>query len=217
MGRPATGYKNAAGERVPGTTTIIGRFKESGGLLQWAFKQGQSGAKSLYEERDQAALAGTIAHDMIEAFILNKPQPVVVAEAAILAKASNAFQQFCKWYEQTKIEIVATERSYVSEKHQFGGTVDAIGREASGAIVLLDWKTSNSVYSDYLIQLAAYAMLLDECAPEFSPSGFHLLRIAKESADFSHHYYGELDEARVQFLLFRKAYEIDKRLSKRAA
>ncbi len=44
MARPAHGYRNAAGNKIPGTTTIIGRFKESGGLLQWAFKQGASGA-----------------------------------------------------------------------------------------------------------------------------------------------------------------------------
>jgi hypothetical protein len=216
MGRPAQGYKNAAGERIPGTTTIIGRFKESGGLLQWAFQQGRSGVATLYEKRDEAAQAGTIAHDMIEAFILGKPQPVVTAEASILERASNAFKQFCEWQEQTKIEIVATERVFVSERHQFGGTVDAVGKDAKGRIVLLDWKTSNSVYQDYLIQLAAYALLLEECS-EWRPEAFHLLRVAKESADFAHHFYGELEDAKKAFLLMRQLYDIDKKLSKRAA
>lgn len=218
MGRPKEGYKNAAGNRIPGTTTIISRFKESGGLLQWAFKQGQSGAATLYQERDAAALAGNVAHDMIEANILGRDfQPPPSVEPAILTKASNAFAQFKEWQEQTRIAIVATERAYVSEKYQFGGTVDAIGRDAKGRIVLLDWKTSNSVYQDYLVQLAAYALLLEECAPEWKPEGFHLLRVAKESADFAHHFYGELEEAKTQFLLFRQAYDIDSRLKKRAA
>ena len=35
-GRPKAGYKNAAGEKVPGVTTVIGRFKDSGALLHWA-------------------------------------------------------------------------------------------------------------------------------------------------------------------------------------
>lgn len=218
MGRPTTGYKNAAGEKIPGTTTIIGRFKESGGLLQWAFKQGQSGVSHLYEERDNAALAGNIAHDCIEAKILGKPLPEVgQLDRALFEKAMNAYHQFLEWQEQTRIEIVATERSYVSERYQFGGTVDAIGRDMKGRIVLLDWKTSNSVYQDYLVQLAAYALLLEECAPEWTPSAFHLLRVAKESADFAHHFFGELEDAKKAFLLMRDLYDIDKRLKKRAA
>lgn len=216
MGRPTTGYKNVAGQKVPGTTTIIGRFKESGGLLQWAFKQGQSGAPTLYAERDKAAEAGTIAHDMIEASILGKPQPIVAADPDILAKALNAFKQFGEWYELSKMELVATEKSYVSEKHQFGGTVDAIGKDSKGRIVLVDWKTSNAVYQDYLVQLAAYALLLEECS-EWRPEGFHLLRVSKESADFAHHFFGELEDAKRAFILMRELYDIDSRLKKRAA
>ena len=217
MARPYQGYKNSAGEKIPGVTTIIGRFKESGGLLQWAFKQGQSGAPTLYTERDRAAEAGTLAHDMIEHTILGKPFDPGSVDAALFAKAQNAHAQFIEWKEQSRIEIVATEKSYVSEKHQFGGTVDAIGRDMKGRVVLLDWKTSNSVYTDMLVQLAAYALLLEECAPEYKPEGFHLLRVAKESADFAHHFYGELDDAKKQFLLFRDAYELDKLIKKRAA
>jgi hypothetical protein len=217
MARPYAGYKNSAGEKIPGVTTIIGRFKESGGLLQWAFKQGQSGAPNLYAERDKAAEAGTLAHDMIECHILGKPFATNVTDPALLTKAQNAFTQFLEWQEQSRIEIVATEKSYVSEKHQFGGTVDAIGRDMKGRIVLLDWKTSNAIYTDMLIQLAAYALLLEECAPEYTPQGFHLLRVAKESADFAHHFFGELEDAKKQFILFRSAYDLDKSIKKRAA
>lgn len=217
MARPTQGYKNSAGERIPGVTTIIGRFKESGGLLQWAFKQGQSGAAKLYDERDRAAEAGTLAHDMIEAAILGKDQAAFSGSKEIFDKAHNAYMQFIEWRDQSRIEIVATERSYVSEKHQFGGTVDAIGRDTKGRIVLVDWKTSNAIYTDMLVQLAAYAMLLEECAPEYAPNGFHLLRVAKESADFAHHFFGELDDAKKQFLLFREAYDLDKLIKKRAA
>jgi hypothetical protein len=217
MARPSQGYRNAAGEKIPGTTTVIGRFKESGGLLQWAFKQGQSGVAHLYEERDNAALAGNIAHDMIECDILKREYVPAVAPIELLTKAQNAFNQFKEWQEQTRIEIIATERVFVSERYQFGGTIDAIGRDMKGRVVLLDWKTSNGVYQDYLIQLAAYALLLEECEPELTPSAFHLLRVAKESADFAHHFFGELEDAKKAFVLMRSLYDIDKRLKKRAA
>lgn len=217
MARPIHGYKNAAGKKIPGTTTVIGRFKDSGGLLQWAFKQGQSGASHLYEQRDTAAAAGTIAHDLIEHTILGKKFEPGPLDADLLTKAQNAHAQFLEWYSQSRIEIVATEHVYVSERYQFGGTVDAIGRDTQGRIVLIDWKTSNAVYQDYLIQLAAYALLIEECQPEWTPQAFHLLRVSKESADFTHHYFGELEDGKRAFELMRELYEIDYRLKKRAA
>jgi hypothetical protein len=216
MARPAEGYRNKAGERIPGTTTIIGRFKESGGLLQWAFKQGQSGAKSLYEKRDEAAQAGTLAHDMIEAFILGKPQPILKEQidGVTLARASNAFAQFCEWQEQSRINVIETEHSYVSEKYQFGGTVDAIGKDARGRLVLLDWKTAAKIYPDTLVQLAAYCLLLEECS-DYRPQGFHILRVAKENADFMHGFFGEVDDGKEAFILMRRLYDLDKRLTDR--
>jgi hypothetical protein len=227
MGRPTQGYYNAAGDKLPGTTTVIGRFKESGGLVQWAYKsgrehermvaQGKEAPRHLYDVVDEAALAGNIAHDMIEARILGKEPPNVTASPEVLARAGNAFNQFLEWRDQSRIEIVATERAYVSERYQFGGTVDAIGRDIKGRIVLLDWKTSNAVYQDYLIQLAAYALLLEECAPDWIPQGFHLLRVAKESADFAHHFFGELEDAKRAFVLMRELYKLDAGLKKRAA
>ena len=222
-GRPKAGYKNAAGEKVPGVTTIIGRFKDSGALLHWAFAQGklaeQGKIATLYEKRDEAAEAGTLAHNLIEASIHGE-DPVAICTAHPIAetreKAWNAFQQYRQWAAQTGIEMVATEMPLVSEAYQFGGTPDAIGR-INGELVLVDWKTSNGVYQDYLIQLAAYKVLIEECTDYRITGGFHLLRFSKENADFAHHYWGELDDAWRTFVLFREAYDLDKRLKKRAA
>ena len=73
MPHPKGGYRLKDGTRVPGTTTIIGRFKDSGGLLWWAFYQGQAAERgeinSLYDKRDEAAEAGTIAHDLVDLFL----------------------------------------------------------------------------------------------------------------------------------------------------
>jgi hypothetical protein len=73
MPHPKGGYKLQSGEKVPGVTTIIGRFKESGALLWWAFGQGKAAERgeinSLYDVRDQAAEAGTIAHSLVERYI----------------------------------------------------------------------------------------------------------------------------------------------------
>jgi hypothetical protein len=219
MATPKEGYKLKDGSKVPGTTTIIGRFKESGGLLQWAFKQGQAGKRHLYEEAEKAADIGTYAHSLVEAHIKGEPRPdpPSTADLTFQESAQSAFAAYLKWAENFKVRIVAQEVQLVSEKHRFGGTPDAVGI-VGNELCMLDWKTSNSVYSDYLIQLAAYKHLWEENFPEQPiTGGFHLLRFAKEHGDFAHHYFPKLDNAWKQFVLFREAFEIDKELKKRAA
>jgi hypothetical protein len=239
MGTPKQGYRTADGVKVPSVTTILGRFKDSGGLIKWAYKQGREHENlamrglpapvHLYDVTAKAASAGTIAHDMIEQHVLTAGTPAfavsdVVAAARsagtaedIITRAENSYQQFLRWLENTRITITHTERGQVSEKYRYGGTLDAIGTDAFGRIVLVDWKTSNAIYGDYLIQLAAYALLLEECALELAPTGgFHLLRVAKESADFAHHFYGELEDQKRAFILMRELYDICAATEKRA-
>ena len=223
MAHPKSGYKNSQGKRVRGVTTVIGRFKDSGGLLYWAFEQGKAAERGeiekLYDKRDAAAQSGTLAHSMVENHINGKdilPWREGVPQDT-WAEAENAFQAYLSWASMTKLKIVEQEMPMVSEKYQFGGCPDAIG-EIDNELCLVDWKTSNGVYPDYLIQLAAYKQLWEENNPDRPlTGGFHLCRFAKSHGDFAHHYYPDLSEAWEQFKLFLQAYEIDKGLKKRAA
>jgi len=222
MARPTGGYRNKAGDKIPGTTSIIGRFKDSGGLLHWAFDQGKAAQRgeieNLYDKRDEAADAGTLAHDMVERYIQQKmPETALMGAPEEVAElARGAFQAYLSWEKMTNLVIVETEVSLVSEEYQFGGTPDAIG-EVEDTLVLVDWKMSSGIYPDYLIQLAAYKRLWEENNPNRPiKGGFHLCRFAKEHGDFSHHFFPRLDEAWEQFKLFRRAYDIDKQLKKRA-
>lgn len=222
MASPKQGYF-IDGVRVPGTTTVIGRFKESGGLLHWAFKQGQSGKASLYEERDKAADIGTRAHNMIERHVNGEKTKDIIRDEPN-EQSRNAFEQYLKWEKQNKIKLLSRyqEIQLVSPTYLFGGTPDAIGQFGK-EILLIDWKTSGKIYPDYLIQMAAYQHLInDGYMMENGMSmgvkvggGAHLLRFSKEYGDFNHHYYGDLSDAWEQFKLYRSAYEIDKRLSDR--
>jgi len=230
MAHPSGGYRNKEGHRIPGVTTIIGRFKDSGGLLHWAYKQGQRNERgeinNLYDERDKAGQAGTLAHAMVEAHISGEDPHVALIEGIdplsdgakkLMDQATNAFNAYLNWESLTKLEIVEQEMQLVSETHQFGGCPDAIGK-VNDQLCLVDWKTSNSIYVDYLLQLAAYKALWEENHPErLITGGFHLCRFAKSYGDFSHHYFPELDLAWKQFLRFRESYEDDKQLKKRVA
>lgn len=242
MGRPAR-YTLKDGTIVPSVTTIIGRFKESGALIHWAAGQAAdhvlkgvqaeinagssavspelvaslcASAKSAYREtRDAAAAAGTLAHGLIEADILGHPV-TIEGSPELVAKARSAYEAYRSWADGQRLKFLWTEMPLISEKYRFGGTPDALAI-AGNNIVLCDWKTSNSVYGDYLIQLAAYKQLVEENQPGVEITGFYLCRFAKENADFAVHHYPELKEAWRMFELLREAYELDKALKKRAA
>lgn len=222
MAHPTGGYRNKTGKKILGVTTVIGRFKDSGGLLYWAFEQGKAAERGeiekLYDKRDEAADSGTLAHSMVEAHIRGMVFGVPDnASQKVIDSADAAFKAYLSWESMTKLKVIEQEMQLISELYQYGGSPDAIG-EINGELCLIDWKTSNAVYQDYLIQLAAYKQLWEENNPDRPlTGGFHLCRFAKSHGDFAHHYYPNLDEAWEQFKLFLKAYEIDKVLKKRAA
>lgn len=220
MPHPKNGYY-IDGVRVPGVTTIIGRFKESGGLLYWAFEQGRAAERgeisNLYDKRDEAAEAGTLAHVMVEAHIHGLPEVNVSGYTAeVASQARQGYENFLRWQDDNRIEIIAQEAELTSSRYLFGGCPDAIGRDSRNQLCLLDWKTSNGIYPDYLLQLAAYRHLWEENYPD-QPliGGFHLLRFSKEHADFAHHYWSELEDAWEMFKILRRAYDLDKILKKR--
>jgi len=220
MPHPKGGYKNKAGQRVPGVTTIIGRFKDSGGLLYWACEQGKAIERreisALYDRRDAAADAGTLAHSYVESYIETNEIPFMPCITEIEIQAHQGFHNYLRWAEDNRIQVISQEMEMISEEYRFGGCPDAMGIDSRGMLCILDWKTSNGVYPDYLIQIAAYRQLWEENhSDQPITGGFHLLRFSKEHADFAHHYWAELDTAWEQFKLFRAAYDNDKLLKKR--
>jgi hypothetical protein len=218
MPTPTKGYRTKDGEKVPGTTTIIGRFKESGALIAWAYGRGKEGL-ALYESRDKAAELGTLVHEMVEQFIRGHlkytdfTDTLTTKDSASVLSAFGAFQE---WFESNQFQVISQEEQLVSEAYRYGGTPDAVALDGKGRLVLLDWKTSNGVYADYLYQLGAYRILWNENHPDNPLSGgSHLCRFAKEHGDFAHHFYPNLDDAERAFIIMRELYDLDKELEKR--
>lgn len=209
---PTQPYKNKAGDRLPSVTTILGRFKESGGLLYWAWNLGRDGI-SMDSVKEKACTAGTIAHQWIEDELHGKELTVYKdVPAATFKQAENAFEQFKVWRKGFNLEVTHTEISLVSEKYQFGGTLDGV--TFNGKPAVLDWKTSNSIFPDYLYQCAAYALLLEENYGVKIDEA-HILRVSKDNADFEHRRFAGLDDAKEVFKLFAKAYHLVKKVDKR--
>ena len=207
------GYHTKDGKRVPSVTTVLGRFKDAGGLMHWAWTLGKEG-KDYREVRDKAADAGTLAHQAVDDWVHQRPI-AFDGEPEVVDKAQKAYGAFLEWAGQTQLTVTHTEQPLVSERYRFGGTFDAIlvqGRRAMG-----DWKSSNSIYGEYLAQVAAYGILWEENYPDQPiDGGYHLLRFDKEYGDFHAHWWAELEAGKRFFLALRAAYEEDKELKARA-
>ncbi len=70
---PAIKYKSADGKPLKGVTTVLGILAKPA-LIGWAYKQGIAGVP-LYESRDKAADAGTLAHTYVENHLKGLPDP----------------------------------------------------------------------------------------------------------------------------------------------
>lgn len=243
MPSPKEGYRTRDGKRVPGTTTILSRFKQSEGITYWAWNLAhaplmqarqialeETGIRAFFlnsnpddwdykKAREKAADAGTCAHEMFDCWTKGIPfDPIEPFRYPpdIRALAEPAFEAGKEWAANSKFSVVESEVSLVSEKYRFGGTRDGI--LINGKRAIADVKTSNAIYADYLLQLASYA-ILDEEQGNTIDGGFHLLKFSKQALPtdpirFTHFYWSQLDQAKTAFLLMRELYDHMKELEK---
>lgn len=210
-------YTTKDGARVPSVTTVLSRFKESGGLIHWAWQLGIDG-KDYRDVRDKAADAGTYAHQLCEAYLKGTPAPAE-DDSREWELAHGAYDAFREWWDMTRLEAISSEVPMVSESLRFGGCLDAACHDHEGRLHLLDFKTSNRTYPDHVIQLAAYRALWEENNPQATVARIHLIRFGKEDGSFHHHSWPQatIDMAFEAFKLMRQIYDVDKALAKVAA
>lgn len=190
---PTIAYRNKEDQKVKGVTTIlnnIGWNKEP--LKYWAWKCGCDGIN--YKEATKNACdAGTLGHYLVECLIkktVPAPEYLNTFTPEITEQGYKALSNFKKWASAVKFKVVCTEVHLVSETYQYGLTPDCIatiGKE----LALFDWKTSNGVYIEMLLQMYAYKVGWEEVNPD-KPlvGGVHLVRFTKEAASFHHHHWG---------------------------
>jgi len=163
--RARRSYKDENGNKLPSVTEILGGLGwKYAPLMQWANKIGREG-KTLNEGSRDAMKIGTIAHDMIEDFVLGRPQREHDEPAELLLPARGCLRKFEDWWFENKwdqrFQVLATEVAMVDRVRRYGGTADLVGL-LDGVPVVLDYKTGKSVYAETGIQLAAYAELWSE-------------------------------------------------------
>jgi hypothetical protein len=212
---PANIYKNAQGKRIPGVTTVISNLGWSkGGLMHWAWEQGINGI-DYKETRDKAADTGTIAHAMVEADLKGLDWKDLVdlrgVDDDMLTQAERAFNAFKEWALGANFKLLKSEHLLVSEKHQFGGQIDVAAVQGRRAII--DLKTSNGIYEDHKIQIAAYSNLWDENYPDELMENHYILQLGKDGGFAYYLFPAPVIEAGWEaFKYLRALYDLKKQL-----
>jgi hypothetical protein len=163
-----------------GVTTIISQgYPKSQRIVDWQVKKGaewaiqQVGKMELLEilkaaptaykiELDEAAGIGTIVHDL--AYNYTKFAKCGVEQHKLHPKYDiivRCFEQFMEWTNTASDEIVALEELVCSPSLTFAGRFDRLSKR-NGVITLSDYKTSSGFYISQFIQLAAYAIAIEE-------------------------------------------------------
>jgi hypothetical protein len=213
MPRPVSGYKNKAGQPIPGTHDPISRFMDRRALMHWAHGRGSDGLP-LYDAKSLDI--GTVVHGMCGLDLAGRPDAEINAALNRLTfeydlrKAVAAFAAFREWRKQHTVEVIAQEVPLVSEQWQYGGTPDVIAR-VDGEVALLDFKTSagGKLYPEMPIALAAHGRLWNENHPDKPITSFHLIILPKDGSAFQHHAYAHLRPQWQLFQLYLQAWKIE--------
>jgi len=215
---PRIPYKTKDGTRVCGVTTIIGNLGwNRDALMFWAWNEGTEG-RNYRDTSQKAATAGTVAHYLIECDIKKQKPDLSSYPKELIKLATQSFRNYLEWKKFVRFEprsFEETEVHLVSETYFFGGTPDRLA-DINGKLSLYDWKTSNGVYPEMIIQLETYRHLWDEVHPDNKiKGGLHLLRVGKEDASFHYHHWKAVPVAWKVFKMLLKIHG-SQRILKRA-
>ena len=152
-------YLNKNGKRVPGVTTFIGVLNKPA-LVPWANNLGLEGINVRDYVNDKADI-GTLAHAMIFSHLKKEKPDLSFYSQKQIDLAGNSFSKYLLWEKKHTLKPILLEAQLVSEKYQYGGTVDNFCI-LDDVITLLDYKTSKAIYTEAHIQVSAYRNLLEE-------------------------------------------------------
>ncbi len=147
------------GSIAPSVTKVLG-VVDKPGLLHWAWECGIQG-KDYRVIRKHAFWLGTLTHHLIAYHLQGKKTGQLEYGQEELDKAEQLLARYQEWEHNHHLDPVMIETAMVSEKYGYGGTFDLFA-ELDGELVLIDFKTGNSLYESYYYQLAAYQRLLEE-------------------------------------------------------
>lgn len=197
-------YYTKSGVIVPGVTTITGELGwAKNALVKWANNLGLQGIDS-NKYVDDKANVGTLAHLIVTNYLQGyTTDHLKEYSKETLDRAENSFLSFLEWEKQNKIRPILIEEPLVSEVYQYGGQIDIYG-EINGELEIVDLKTGNGIYSEHIVQVSAYKVLLEEAGHRVDR--LRILNIPRtEDESFAEK---KIDNWQTGFEIFKRCLEI---------
>ena len=150
---------------------------------------------------EDAGNVGTIAHNWIEMYIKSVLANDTVRRDEILSRfpenerARNGVIAAMTWMQSHNVRWICTERKIYSREFRFSGTEDGKAMVDScddplccptpfkDRVSTVDWKTSNYLYYEYILQISAYDHADAEEFPEEASQDGWIIRLGKEDAE----------------------------------
>ena len=181
-------------------------------------------AKKAHRERlTDAGDVGTAAHNWIEdsirwAITFNKGVVENLTEQAPEdERARNCGHAALDWMKENHVVWKNTEHKIYSREFGYAGTMDGLA-EVRGILSVVDWKTSNNLRTEYLLQTAAYLQAHKEEFGVEIPDRW-ILRLGKDEADFEPWHLGpdtladDFESFRLCLTLRRLYSKVEKRMA----
>ena len=135
--------------------------------------------------KQEAAGIGHAAHKWIETHIKCRLVPdIEYPDIPEDPRVLNAVNAFLDWEKGKGVIYIASEKKLYSRRWRVAGTADVLAK-IDGVWTLIDIKTSNSMWDEHFIQVAAYAAMLEETGAVRKIGGISIVHLGKSDAQFA--------------------------------
>eukprot|EP01132_Coremiostelium_polycephalum_P000466 gene466-590_t len=157
----------------------------------------------------EAAKFGTEAHKVIDDSILKVVEEEVEELEPDLSLVpphlKNVKMAFLEFQKKTGVQLEMNDTMVWSDRYGYAGSFDSLARKPDdGSLVVLDWKTSNFISTEYSLQLSAYANAIQELTGETVSEGW-IVKFHKKNPTFEVKVVKSLDSA---FNAFKNALQL---------
>jgi hypothetical protein len=184
---------------VPKTITKSG--KEAVIMEYSDFEKAVHNAKTAHKDRlEDAGGVGNAVHDWIERYIKLRisghSTDEILGQFPFDNRAENGCLAALDWMRRHNVRWISTEQKIYSRTYRIPGTMDGIARTDScddpkccptsfkDHLSVVDWKTSNQLYIEYIMQVATYRYAEhEENGTEYDDAW--IIRLGKEDGEFN--------------------------------
>lgn len=181
--KPHQRYYLRSGQEVIGCSGISKITDGVEGLLRYTWKQGKEG-KAYGAEKDAAADSGTVAHGLMEAFLLGDELDLSDFSPESISLGTIAFEKCRAWWVAQKLSFKHAELQLVSHDYEYGGTLDIVAINEKDETCLIDEKATKSLRTAHGIQVVGgYLPLYNENFPDDPIDKVCILRLPKDGTN----------------------------------